>query len=82
MNTNNNNIAQTVELSIEAKKRILALREMEKDGISHEKFFLEVLTLLSCEMSNLADADTNKRFREYFDTLTYYSNTLTSLVQE
>lgn len=81
MNTHNTITVQDIQLSDQAKKRILALREMEKEGASHEKFFLEVLTLISCEMSNLTDAAANRRFREFFDTLTYYSNTLTSLVE-
>ena len=78
---NTNNISQNVELSDKAKKRIQALREMEKEGTSHEKFFLEVLTIISCEMSNLADAEANRRFRILFDTLTYYSETLTSIIE-
>lgn len=81
MNTNNNTV-QNIELSDKAQRRIQALRDMEKEGTSHEKFFLEVLTLISTEMSNLADAAANRRFREYFDTLTYYSDTLTSLVED
>lgn len=74
-------IHNNIQLSDKAIRRIQALREMEKEGTSHEKFFLEVLTLISCEMSNLADATANRRFREFFDTLTYYSEILTSLVK-
>lgn len=76
-----NKTMQSVELSDEAVRRIRDLRDMEKEGTSHEKFFIDVLTLISNEMSNLADAAANKRFREYFDTMMYYSNTLTSLVE-
>lgn len=75
METNN------ITLSQKAQKRVQALRDMEKEGTSHEKFFLDVLTLISCELSNYGDTAANRRFREYFDTLTYYSETLTSLME-
>lgn len=75
-------IHNNIQLSNKAIRRIHALRDMEKDGTSHEKFFLEVLTIISSKMSNLVDAEENRRFRILFDTLTYYSETLTSIVEE
>ncbi|NPD92333.1 hypothetical protein [Xylanibacter muris] len=79
--TTNDNIAPAITLSDKAQRRIQALREMAKEGTSHERIFLEILTQISCELSNLNDPDANRQFREYFDAISFYSEVLTYIVE-
>lgn len=73
---------QEITLSDNAIKGIRALREMESEGTSHEKFFFNVLTFISNEMTGARDPEKNQVFRDYFDTISYYSGIITSLVEE
>lgn len=79
---NMNNISQNIELSDKAIKSIQTLREMEKEGVNHQQFFFELMAMLSNELAGQNDPEANKRFRECFDALAYYSRVLAEIVED